>query len=40
MKQIAFGGLRFDRSTIPLDLTDIGQWPAADVERIKFVSIA
>jgi len=35
MKQIACGGLRFDRSTIPLDLTDIGQWPAADVERIK-----
>ncbi|MFL9893991.1 MULTISPECIES: hypothetical protein [Paraburkholderia] len=30
MKQIAFGALRFDRSSLPRDLTDIGQWPAAD----------
>lgn len=30
MKQIAFGALRFDRSSIPSDLTDIGKWPAAD----------
>ncbi|MGB8419266.1 hypothetical protein [Paraburkholderia sp.] len=30
MKQIAFGELRFGRSSIPPDLTDIGQWPGAD----------
>ncbi|CAE6848752.1 hypothetical protein R69658_07054 [Paraburkholderia aspalathi] len=30
MKKIAFGMLRFDRRSIPPDLTDIGQWPGAD----------
>ncbi|WP_269768286.1 hypothetical protein [Burkholderia ubonensis] len=30
MKQITFGALRFDRRSIPPDLTDIGQWPGAD----------
>ena len=30
MKKIAFGTLRFDRRSIPPDLTDIRQWPGAD----------
>ncbi|CAE6956294.1 hypothetical protein [Paraburkholderia domus] len=30
MKKIAFGTLRFDRRSIPPDLTDLGQWPGAD----------
>jgi putative transposase len=29
-KTIAFGALRFDRNSIPPDLTDIGQWLGAD----------
>ncbi|WP_260436276.1 hypothetical protein [Burkholderia sp. Bp9143] len=30
MKQITFGTLRFNRRSIPPELTDIGQWPGAD----------